>query len=131
MRAAGANRPREFRLKEMVRVAARVEVVVFGMSGQAQVCGCGPGECAPAGTLREVVGQLAKVLASRFGPAVTVRLVDVDSREMAGFPEVEALIRAGGLRLPATALNGQLRFQGGISAPLISQAAGEMLAAES
>jgi hypothetical protein len=51
--------------------------------------------------------------------------VDVQSDEMKDYPNISAILNR--VRLPLTVLNGEPRFHGGFSMPMIAEAVGDLM----
>jgi hypothetical protein len=83
------------------------------MSCDVLVVGLPPAAGCPSHeTWRAAAESVHSRLTARFGSAVRFEYVDLFSREMAPYPEIEALV-ADGAALPIVVIDGVARFIGG------------------
>lgn len=74
--------------------------------------------------MQEEAEDLKNFLVDKFGEAVKYAYVDVQSDEMKNYPDIAAILNK--VRLPLTVLNGEPRFHGGFSTPMIAEAVGDL-----
>jgi len=74
--------------------------------------------------MQEEGDELKNLLVEKYGDAVKYTYVDVQSDEMKNYPDITALLNRA--RLPLTVLNGEPRFHGGFSTPMIAEAVGDL-----
>ncbi|OPX84226.1 MAG: hypothetical protein A4E53_04002 [Pelotomaculum sp. PtaB.Bin104] len=106
-----------------------VSVTVFGTNGPKPTLSCCEASsagacCDPAKTMQEQGEELKEKLVKNFGPAIQYTYVDVLSNEMKNYPEIAPIMVQ--VNLPLIVINGQPRFQGGISNDRISEAVSEL-----
>lgn len=74
--------------------------------------------------MQEEGEELKSLLVEKYGDAVKYTYVDVQSDEMKDYPNISAILNR--VRLPLTVLNGEPRFHGGFSMPMIAEAVGDL-----
>jgi len=88
-----------------------------------------PAGCASTKTWRAAAAFVARRLAERFGPAVTVEYAELFGPDMARHPDVEAAIEAGEAVPPIVVIDGSRCFAGGkLNVSAIERAVAETLA---
>jgi len=75
--------------------------------------------------MEEQAGDIRNHLEEKFGKAVRLSYVDVQSKEMKKYPSIKKML--GMVRLPLTVINDEPRFHGGLSVTSIEDAIGELL----
>ena len=75
--------------------------------------------------MEEQAEEVRDHLSKRFGERVNFSYVDVQSKEMKKYPGIKKIV--GMARLPLMVINGEPRFQGGLSVEMIDEAIGELL----
>jgi hypothetical protein len=89
-----------------------------------------PAACASTKTWRAAAALVARRLAERFGPAVTVEYAELFGPDMTRHPDVEAEIAAGEAVPPIVVIDGVRRFTGGkLNVSAIERAVAEALGA--
>lgn len=75
--------------------------------------------------MREEAEELKDALVENFGDVIKFRYIDVHSEELKEYPQVVKILDK--VRLPLTVINGEPRFHGGFSYPMISEAIRKIL----
>lgn len=99
----------------------KVNVLVFGIKDQSVSCGCS-GDCGPSKTMGDTYEEFVRFLSgSRQSNRIDINFVDIlmDNMEDYGYV-IKAMEQGYGL--PITAINGKVRFYGGISGKMIYRA---------
>lgn len=105
---------------------AQVDVVVFGTAAPGSGCGCCSTACCDSEqSMEKSAGELMGSLIERFGEVIRFRYVDVMSKEMKDYPEIQKILNR--VNLPLTVINGKPRFHGGLSLEKIAGAVSELL----
>jgi hypothetical protein len=76
--------------------------------------------------MEEQAEEVRDHLSKKFGEKVNFSYVDVQGKGMKKHPGIKKIV--GSVRLPLTVINNEARFQGGLSAEMIEEAIGELLA---
>jgi hypothetical protein len=105
---------------------AQVDVVVFGTTAPSSGCGCCSTACCdPGQSMEKEAGGLKGSLVDKYGEAVKFHYVDVMSKEMKDYPEIQKILNR--VHLPLTVINGKPSFHGGLSLEKIAGAVSELL----
>lgn len=75
--------------------------------------------------MREEAEDLKESLVGNFGEAIEYTYVDVQSNEMANYPDITKILDR--VRLPLTVINGKPRFHGGFLKETISEVVSELV----
>ena len=97
----------------------KIKVDIFGVKGQEGDCGCAGGGCGPTQTIDEQVDELKKFLDENSSEVdVEVKFFDVMEDEIEEIDQIKAMTEQG-YSLPLTAIEGKMKFYGGISPQMI------------
>lgn len=99
--------------------------MVFGTTAPSGGCGC----CSTCGdseqSMERAAGELKGTLLEKYGDGVKFRYVDVMSKEMKDYPDIQKILDR--VHLPLTVINGKPSFHGGLSLEKIGGAVSELL----
>jgi hypothetical protein len=98
----------------------QVKVEVFGLRDDPAtgLCQCS-GDCGKGRTFAEMFNSLVDSFAQQKDLAVEFSLYDVIEDDLSNYPQVYGMFKQG-LSLPIIAINGKVRFYGGIDRELIA-----------
>lgn len=103
--------------------------IYAGVNTDGGGCSCGCTSCKPADVKAEYQA-MERALLERFGAeTLCLEYIDTGGINLARFPEVEKVIRAG-YPFPVILVNGSPRLAGGISAEAISEIVSQIRASQ-
>jgi|LSQX01.3.fsa_nt_gb hypothetical protein len=101
-------------------MSERVIVEVFGIKDQSTACGCNcSGGCGPTKTMGELYKDFIYFLSrTKLRDRIDISFVDILMDDMDNYQSVLDAMEQG-YTLPLTAINGDIKFYGGISNKMI------------
>ncbi len=103
----------------------QVDVIVFGSNTPSGGCAC-CSTCSDSGqSIEREAGELKGALLDKCGDGVKFRYVDVMSKEMKDYPDIQKILDR--VHLPLTVINGKPSFHGGLSSEKIGGVVSELL----
>lgn len=112
-------------------MSEKIIVQVFGIkdqsSGGSSDCGCSGGCCGPSKTMGRMYDEFVHFLSrSRIRQYITTQFIDVLMDDMDIYKYVVDAMSQG-YELPLTAINGEVKFYGGMSSNMIYNALRKMI----
>lgn len=104
-------------------MAELIKVEVFGIKNQScgSACSCSGG-CGPSKTMEEMYQEFIQFLSrTSIKKRIDIKFVDILMDDMEGYDSVVSAMDQG-YALPLTAINGEIKFYGGIANKMIYNA---------
>ncbi len=106
----------------------KIKIEVYGVRNQPPVSGCSScagcksaGDCTPPKTMGELYDELYQfIVNSNVNDKVELVFIDIEEDSIENHPEVKSAIEVGN-RIPIIAIEGVLKFQGGVYPQLVHQ----------
>lgn len=101
-------------------MSGKIKVEVFGIKDQSAGGGCScSGGCGPVKTMWEMYDEFADFLSnSNVKDRIETKFIDVLMDDLDGYESVKNAMERG-YSMPLTAINGKLKFYGGISNKMV------------